>query len=136
MGRVVYRICQVCFWILVLAFAIGVFDVIALRIAGEGQILGCRLSGDFLPSFVCPDAAFPWLTKFILNLPLLLFLYGPFLSVVATPYSWYALVLYAGDVVLLLGLAYPVMALVKWWRRRRRASNNASSNCVVNSALK
>jgi len=79
----------------------------------------CRWRPEIFPLFSCTGSLLEQFVGFLLNLPLFLFIYAPIFTLFRPPLlfsSWMMPMLYAFDIVLVLGISYPVLRIVEWWR--------------------
>jgi hypothetical protein len=111
------RLCFACFCVLLAAVAIGLFDVIAFSLTP--RFAGCRFNAEIIPNVGC-EGALTRLKELVFNLPLI-FIYAPLFTLAA---GWPLLppltaLFYLFDAILLLALAYPVLALMAWRRAKR-----------------
>lgn len=120
--RWIRRICLLCFCVLVLAFAVWVFILVA-----PPNITGCGVE-NIIPHYVCSGPlAGP--KALILNLPIF-FIYAPLFTIgqllansSAPERDFFLLLAFLFDLVLVLGLAWPALALAE----RRRAKRDLPS---------
>lgn len=122
------HLCLVCFGILLTAVAIGILDILLLTIDGGRalKLIGCA-PGNILPHIECFSGPFRQVLGFVLNLPVLFILVptstlGLILNPAPSAFPWF---MYVFDAILVLGVAYPVLAL----SARRRARNLAVDKC-------
>jgi hypothetical protein len=120
-------LCLACFNVLVAAVVIAIFDIAALNISD--RFAGCQFNPEILPNFGC-HGPLGRLLELILNLPLLL-IYAPIFTIYRPLFTYFnppppsrefLLLLYPFDAVLALGLAWPVLVLLKWRCARRSGS--------------
>jgi hypothetical protein len=118
------RICLLCFCVLVLAFAVAIFNYVT-----PAKSIGCDIE-NIIPHYVC-SGPFARPKAMILNLPIFLIYAALFTvgSLFAYPNSpipnqdnlmLFLMLAFPFNVVLVLGLAWPVLALVE--RRRARCN--------------
>jgi len=112
MSRFIRSLCLACFCILGIAVAILIFEAAALdRVL---DISGCKVGGDLFAYFVCARVGLvSYSTELVLNLPLL-FMYAPFFTLFPAPGRTFMLLVYVLDLVLILGLTYPLLVLLGW----------------------
>lgn len=124
MVRLVRGVCLVCFSLLAAAVAIAIVEFAAP--AMTTNITGCQWNGEILPNFSCPQGVLQRPAELILNLPIL-FVLAPTLTIVGVrpPNPKFTTLLYVFDVILLLGLTHPLLALLA--RRRTRRELNAKT---------
>ncbi len=115
------RICLFCFCILLAAVMIAAFDIILLSntTSFTTPLVGCQFNPENLPRFGC-TGTLARMFELILNLPLLL-IYAPLFTVLRPPTltNDFIVMLYSFDVVLVLALAHPVLAIAARWRAKR-----------------
>jgi hypothetical protein len=121
--RSLRRICLLCFCVLVLAFAVAIFNYVT-----PAKSIGCYIE-DIIPHYVC-SGPFARPKALLLNLPIFL-IYAVLFTVgalVAYPNSpipdqdnlmLFLMLAFLFNAILVLGLAWPVLALVERRRARR-----------------
>ena len=118
--RLIRILCGLCACVLLAALPIAVFDIIVLNITD--RFAGCRFNPEIIPAFTCGGRWFSPALDIVLNLPLLV-IYAPLFTLIgpAWPNPAAMRVLYAFDIVILLGLAYPLLAIASRWKARRQS---------------
>lgn len=117
MLRLVRILCLVCFCLLAAAVVIAIAETVTLSITTN--VAGCNLHGEILPNFTCREGLLQRPTEFILNVPIL-FVIAPVITLFgpAAPNPAFMMLLYVLDVIVVLALAHPVLAMLKVWRTR------------------
>jgi len=119
MGRLFRGLCLVCFYVLLAALVIAVLD--ATLLSNVNAFGSCeRMQGHAPPGFYCTGPLLDQVAGFLLNLPLLLFVYAPLITLFPSPSDPRSalLLMYAVDGVIVLGIVYPVLLLLQRWRAR------------------
>lgn len=115
--RLARLVCGLCACIVLAAVPVAIFDIIAFSI--NDRFAGCQVNPEIVVNVTCWGSQFKSLLEIVLNLPLL-FIYVPPVTIFGPPWPNPAAMrlLYAGDVVLVLGLAYRVLVLIQRCKAR------------------
>jgi hypothetical protein len=123
MGRLFEGLCLFCFCVVLVALAIAVLDATMLSTVNSFGSCERARGHASLPGFYCTGPLLDQVAGFLLNLPLLLFVYAPLLTLFPPPAQDRSgmFLMYAVDVGIVLGIIYPVLWLVQRSRAKSRA---------------